>query len=57
MSFCNVRNRNVHIVNSVSHHTKPFSVGKSDCSRNVSKPVIHKSVVVNLSKRARKQSF
>ena len=57
MSSCNVRNRNVHIVNSVSHHTKPFSVGKSDCSRNVSKPVIHKSVVVNLSKRARKQSF
>ena len=57
MSFCNVRNRNVHIVNSVSHHTKPFSVGKSDCSRNVSKPVINKSVVVNLSKRARKQSF
>ena len=69
MSSCNVRNRNVHIVNSVSHHTKPFSVnsvshhtkpfsvGKIWFSRNVSKPVIHKSVVVNLSKRARKQSF
>ena len=57
MSSCNVRNRNVHIVNSVSHHTKPFSVGKSDCSRNVSKPLIHKSVVANLNKRAHKQSF
>ena len=34
----NVRNRHVHIVNSISHHTKPLSVGKSDCSRNVSKP-------------------
>ena len=51
-----VRNRNVHIVNSISRHTKPLSVGKSDCSRNVSKPVIRESVVVNLSKRARKRS-
>ena len=40
MSSCNVRNRNVLIVNSISHHTKPLSVGKSDCSRNVSKPVM-----------------
>ena len=56
MSSCNVRNRNVLIVNSISHHTKPLSVGKSDCSRNVSKPVIRESVVVNLSKRARKRS-
>ena len=44
MSSCNVGNRNVHIVNSISHHTKPLSVGKSDCSRNVSKPVICKSL-------------
>ena len=51
MSSCNVRNRNVHIVNSINHHTKPLSVGKSDCSHNVSKPVIRESVVVNLSKR------
>ena len=43
MIFCNVHNRNVHIKNSVSHHTKPFSVAKSDCSCNVSKPVIFKS--------------
>ena len=57
MSSCNVRNRNVHIVNSVSHHVKPLSTGKSNCSRKVSKPVIRASVVVNLSKRACKQSF
>ena len=57
MSSCNVRNRNVHIVNSVSHLVKPLSTGKSNCSRKVSKPVIRASVVVNLSKRARKQSF
>ena len=57
MSSCNVRNRNVHIVNSVGHHTKPLSAGKSDCSCNVSKPVICGSIVVNLSKHARKQSF
>ena len=44
VSSCNVRNRNVHIVNSISDHTKPLSVGKSDCSRNVSKPVICKSL-------------
>ena len=30
MRSCNVRNRNFHIVNSISHHTKPLSVGKSD---------------------------
>ena len=57
VSSCSVCNRNVHIVNSVSHHTKPLSVGKSDYSRNVSKPVIRESVVVNLSKLARKPSF
>ena len=57
MSSCNVRNRNVHIINSISHHTKPLRVSKSHCSRNVSKPVIRESVVVNLSKRARKRSF
>ena len=34
-----------------------FSVEKADCPRNASKSVIHKSVFVNLSKRARKQSF
>ena len=39
MNSCNVRNRNVQIVNSISHHTKPLSVGKFDCSCNVSKPV------------------
>ena len=26
--------------NSISRHTKPLSVGKSDCSCNVSKPVV-----------------
>ena len=57
MSSCNVCNRNVRIVNSISHHTKLLSVGKSDCSRNVSKPVIHESVVVNLSKSACKRCF
>ena len=57
MSYCNVRNQNVHIVNCVSHHTKPLSVGKSDCSCNVGKPVICESVVVNLSKCAFKRSF
>ena len=56
MSPCNVHSQNVLIVNSVCHHTKPLSVGKSDCSRNVSKPVICESVVVSLSKCARKQS-
>ena len=54
MISCNVHNRNVHIVNSISHHTKPLSVGKSDCSRDVSKPVICESVVVNISNSARK---
>ena len=57
MSSCNVCNRNVRIVNSNSHHTKLLSVGKSDCSRNVSKPVIHESVVVNISKSACKRCF
>ena len=56
MSSCNVPNQNVLIKNSVSYHTKPLSVGKSDFSRNVSKPIIHDSVVANLSKRARKRS-
>ena len=46
MSSCNVRSRNIHMVNSVSYHTKPLSDGKSDCSRNVSKPVICKSLHV-----------
>ena len=50
MSSCNVRNRNVHIVNSISHHTKTLSVGKSDCSRD-------ESVVVNVSNSVRKRSF
>ena len=57
MSSYNISNLNVHIVNSVSHHVKPLSAGKSICSRKVSKPAICESVVVNLSKRARKQSF
>ena len=56
MSSCNVRNRNVLMVNSIIHHTKPLSVGKSDCSGNVSKPVIRESVVVNLNKDVRKRS-
>ena len=43
MNSCNVCGRNVHTVNSTSHHTKPLSVGKSDCFCNVSKPVICKS--------------
>ena len=57
MGSCNAYNRNVHIVNIISHHTKPLSVGKSNCSPIVIKPVIRKSVVVDLSKRARKRSF
>ena len=57
MGFCNVRNRNVQIANSISHHTKLLSVGKSDCSCDVSKPVIRESVVVNISNSARKRSF
>ena len=57
MSSCNVRSRNVHIVNSISHHTKPLSVGKSGCSRDVSKPVIRESVAVNISNSAHKRSF
>ena len=56
-SSCIVRNRNVHIENSISHHTKPLRIGKSDCSRNVSKPITHEYVVVNLSKRVPKRSF
>ena len=56
MSSCNVRNRNVLIVNSISHHSKPLGVGKSDCSRNINKPVIRESAVVSLRKRARKRS-
>ena len=43
MNSCNARNRSVHIVNSISHHTKPLSVGKSDCFCDVSKLVICKS--------------
>ena len=43
MSLCNVGNRNLHTVNSISHHTKPVSVGKFDFSHNVRKPVICKS--------------
>ena len=39
---------------SISHHTKPLSVGKSDCSLNVNRPVICESVVVNSSKHAHK---
>ena len=50
MSSCNVRNRNVHIVNSISHHTKALSVGKSDSSCHVSKPVIYKSSKISVSK-------
>ena len=56
MSSCNVLNQNVHIVNSISHHTKSLSADKSDCSHNVSKPVICKSLrvkplnVLNVSK-------
>ena len=57
MSSCNVRSRNVHIVNSISHHTKPLNVGKSGCSRDVSKPVIRESVAVNISNSAHKRSF
>ena len=43
VNFCNVRNRNVNIINSVSHHTELLGISKSDCSCNVSKPVICKS--------------
>ena len=50
MSSCNVPNQNVHIVNSISHHTKPLSVGKSDCLCNVSKSVIKQIVykIINI---------
>ena len=57
MSSCNVRIRHVYIVNSISHDTKPLSVSKSDCFRDVSKPVIRESVVVKISNSARKRSF
>ena len=57
MSSCNARNQNLHIANSIGHHTKPLSVGKSDCSCDVSKPDIRESVVVNISNSARKRSF
>ena len=57
MNCCNIRNRNVYIVISISHHTKPLSVGKPECSRDVSKPVIRESVVVRISNSARKRSF
>ena len=56
-SSCYVRSLNVHIRNSISHHTKPLSVGKSDCSCDVSKRVVRESVVVNISKRARRRYF
>ena len=56
MSSCNVRNQNVHIVNSISHHTKPLSVSKSDCSHNVSKPVICKSLHVKPLKVSKSMS-
>ena len=55
-SSCNLRNRNVFIINSISHHIEPLTVGKSDYSRNVKKPVIRESVIVNFSKSARKRS-
>ena len=55
-SSCNLWNSNVFIINSISHRIKPLSVYKSDCSRNLNKPVIRKSVIVNFSKRARKRS-
>ena len=53
MSSCDVCNQNVRIVNSISCHTKPLNVRKSDCSCNISKPVICKSLYVkplNVSK-------
>ena len=40
MNSCNLRNQNVHIVNSISQHSKRLNVGKSGCSSNVSEPVI-----------------
>ena len=57
INSCNVRNQNVHIVNSISNHTKPLSVSKSDCARDVSKPVIRESIVMNISNSACKRSF
>ena len=50
MSSGNVNSRDVHIVNSISHYTRPLSVGKSDCSCNVSKPVICKPSHVSVCK-------
>ena len=50
MSSCNAPNRNYHIIKSISHHAKPLSVGRSDCSYNVSKPVICKSSNISVVK-------
>ena len=41
MNSCNVHNRNVHIANSINHHSKPWSVSKLAYSCNV--PVFCKS--------------
>ena len=55
LSSCYVHNRNV--VKSISHHTKPLNVGKSECSHNVSKPVICKSLLVKPLKVNKSMSF
>lgn len=33
--FCNVLNRNVHIINSISRYIKSLNAGKSNCSSNL----------------------
>ena len=43
MNSCNVLNRNVHIVNSISRHINLLNFGNSDGSCNISKPEICKS--------------
>ena len=42
MNSCNVHDRNVHSVSSISHHIKPLNIGKSDFCSNISKPVMCK---------------
>lgn len=42
MNSCNVHDRNVHSVSSISHHIKPLNIGKSDFCSNIGKPVMCK---------------
>ena len=42
MNSCNVHDRNVHSVSSISHHIKSLNIGKSDFCSNIGKPVMCK---------------